>query len=532
MFCKNVEEITGSKKMDSYPRIISKEIYYDIIPISMLDYNHIISGTIHKVSAVPMSNLSEFDIIFHSNPTAFNKFDIGNVFKSLGWKFKKAFSTKSYKEKLDKKNELFLLVRVAKADGIIEDSEKRVLVDLISNLKEFSNLEKTEFFNLFSLKEMPLIKEDEIVFSTKEGAQTVTQNLKNMMKEDGKIESRGVKLIATLQEKINSNIGNYPSFFSSFFNTWEISVPLIALLVSLFGFSIYFFLFSAKSFNEEIVLDEQIIESIDSTEVSSADPDESFYQNDNLSADFSLDSLETVYISDSTVSLKKGIATVSVERSFFYQNPNISTKEYAYLIEGQDVEFSNRNGDFIYCKFINARGILTEGWMLSADFRNKRPKLEQQKEYKILDPDELSNFPQPIGFLNDFEGVFSDYQKQELNELISNHEKQTGNQIAIVTVPSIAPYDDINTYALELGNLWGVGKKGDNNGVLLVFGKKLRAVSLRVGIGLENKLTNKKSQKILNEIIIPEFKNGEFYLGIKKGILEIINTIVEIQENQ
>jgi len=250
-FCKSLEDFASLMKEDEYPRIVSEEVFYDVIPLSTLEYNHILSGTMHKVSAVPKVN--GFDIHFHSNPTSVKKFDIGNVFKSAGWNFKKAFATKSYKNKLDKKHELYLLVRVAKADGVIEDSEKRVLVEIITNLREFTGKEKSEFFNLFSMKELPPLSEEETVFSTKDRAELAIQNLNKMMKEDGEIEAPEVKLISSLKEKINANVGKHPGFFASFFKTWQVSLPLIILLLSVIGITIYSVFFSPKlSSNEEI----------------------------------------------------------------------------------------------------------------------------------------------------------------------------------------------------------------------------------------------------------------------------------------
>ena len=262
-FCKSLEDFASLMKEDEYPRIVSEEVFYDVIPLSTLEYNHILSGTMHKVSAVP--NVNGFEILFHSNPTSVKKFDIGNVFKSAGWNFKKAFATKSYKNKLDKKHELYLLVRVAKADGEIEDSEKRVLVDLISHLNEFSNKEKAELFNLFSMKELPPLAEEETVFSTKERAELAIQNLNKMMKEDGEIETPEVKLISSLKEKINTNIGKHPGFFASFFKTWQVSLPLIISLLSVVGIAIYLSVFAPKLSSNEDYNSEAITNISDTT---------------------------------------------------------------------------------------------------------------------------------------------------------------------------------------------------------------------------------------------------------------------------
>lgn len=250
-FCKIIENDAEIHKNNNYPKILSEEIYYDVIPLSTLEYNHILSGTMHKVSAT--INNSKFDIIFHTDPTSTSKFDILNMLKTCGWNFKKAFSTRQYKEKCDKKHEIFLLMRVAKADGQIEDSEKRVLVELITNLNEFSNKEKAELFNLFTSKELSQFQEEETVFSTKERADLAVQNLKKMMKEDGKIDTIELKLISSMEEKIYLNIGKYPSFFKAFFKTWQISIPLIICFLSILGGAIFFVNIGDKTNTEDVL---------------------------------------------------------------------------------------------------------------------------------------------------------------------------------------------------------------------------------------------------------------------------------------
>jgi len=134
-------------------------------------------------------------------------------------------------------------------------------------------------------------------------------------------------------------------------------------------------------------------------------------------------------------------------------------------------------------------------------------------------------FPDYIGFVNDFEGIFTEGQIKELNDIISKHEKETTNEIAIVTINSFEPYETLFDYSLGLANYWGIGKKDKNNGVAIVFGQKIRQIRIQVGYGLENKLKEEEAKKIIDDIIITEFKKGDFYTGIKNGLIAIINDI-------
>ncbi|UTW66691.1 TPM domain-containing protein [bacterium SCSIO 12643] len=134
-------------------------------------------------------------------------------------------------------------------------------------------------------------------------------------------------------------------------------------------------------------------------------------------------------------------------------------------------------------------------------------------------------FPDAIGYVNDFEGILKQGQIDHLNRMIVKHEKLTTNEIAIVTIESYAPYKTLFDYSLDLGNYWGTGKAGKNNGILIVFGKQIREVRIQVGKGLEDKLTNEEAKYIIDQYMVPKFKKGKFYTGIKKGLVKIMKEI-------
>ena len=134
-------------------------------------------------------------------------------------------------------------------------------------------------------------------------------------------------------------------------------------------------------------------------------------------------------------------------------------------------------------------------------------------------------FPHQMGYVNDFEGIFSNEQILELNGIISNHEKKTTNQIVIVSIKSFAPYETLFDYSLKLSNFWGVGQKDKKNGIILVFGKQIRKIRIQVGYGLEKKLKDEEAKRIIDNVIIPEFKKDNYFIGIRNGLNEIIKEI-------
>ena len=120
----------------------------------------------------------------------------------------------------------------------------------------------------------------------------------------------------------------------------------------------------------------------------------------------------------------------------------------------------------------------------------------------------------PTGYVNDFAGVMSAQAKTELEQELSDFDKSTQHEIAIVTVKSLGG-DDIESYSKTLFREWGVGKKELNNGVMFVAAIDDHKMRIEVGYGLEGALTDIQSQDILDNMVGPSFKKGDFDSGLK-----------------
>lgn len=133
-----------------------------------------------------------------------------------------------------------------------------------------------------------------------------------------------------------------------------------------------------------------------------------------------------------------------------------------------------------------------------------------------------SNFPKPVGYVNDFENLFTAEQVKQLTDLISDYEKQTTNVIAVITVSSIEPYSDFNQYAIDLSNSWGVGKKEKDNGLTIVFSKSLKQVRISTGTGTEKILSDELCKSIIDQFMVPKFREEQYFEGISLGVAELI----------
>ncbi|WP_248723307.1 YgcG family protein [Seonamhaeicola sp. ML3] len=151
-----------------------------------------------------------------------------------------------------------------------------------------------------------------------------------------------------------------------------------------------------------------------------------------------------------------------------------------------------------------------------------KPRLETpQVEFTQFDLGE-SDLPKLKREVNDYELIFTPEQLEKLTSIIREFQKETTNQIALVSIDSIGKYTDFDQFAIDLSNYNEVGIKGKDNGLTIVFSKKLRKLRISTGYGIEKILTDEICKKVIDETIIPEFKNGEYYNGIEKGITELI----------
>ena len=124
--------------------------------------------------------------------------------------------------------------------------------------------------------------------------------------------------------------------------------------------------------------------------------------------------------------------------------------------------------------------------------------------------------------INDYDSIFSPSERKELSDIIYDYNIETTRQIVVVTIDSISPYSDIQKFATDLGNYWGVGDAEKNNGLTIVMCNPCRKIGIATGTGTELILTNEICKKVIDQTIIPEFKEGNFYDGIKNGVVELI----------
>jgi len=136
----------------------------------------------------------------------------------------------------------------------------------------------------------------------------------------------------------------------------------------------------------------------------------------------------------------------------------------------------------------------------------------------------LAPVPPLTGRVVDLTGTLSAPDAQALTAKLAAWEQKTGNQLAVLVVPSTQP-EPIETYSIRVAEAWKIGRKGQDNGAVLVVAKNDRKLRIEVGYGLEGSLTDATSRRIIAETIAPLFRDNKFAQGIDAGVSQIIDVV-------
>ena len=133
-------------------------------------------------------------------------------------------------------------------------------------------------------------------------------------------------------------------------------------------------------------------------------------------------------------------------------------------------------------------------------------------------------FPELSGRIVDVAQLMDPSTESTLSAQLAQHERETSNQLVVVTVPTLQGYA-IADYANRLGRAWQIGTSANNNGVLLVVAPNDRQVRIEVGYGLEGALTDALASVIIQREILPAFRSNDYSKGITQGSNAIMQAI-------
>src|SRR6516225_3305997 len=132
--------------------------------------------------------------------------------------------------------------------------------------------------------------------------------------------------------------------------------------------------------------------------------------------------------------------------------------------------------------------------------------------------------PQLTGRVVDQTGTLSAADIASLTQKLEDLETRKGSQLAVLIVPTTQP-ETIDQFSIRVAEAWKVGRKKIDDGAILVVAKNDRKLRIEVGYGLEGSLTDATANRIINEIIVPKFRNGDFAGGISAGADRMIAVV-------
>jgi uncharacterized protein len=141
----------------------------------------------------------------------------------------------------------------------------------------------------------------------------------------------------------------------------------------------------------------------------------------------------------------------------------------------------------------------------------------------LLLPAQLAALEAPplTGRVNDLARMLSQESLQRLEQKLAAFERETSNQVVVLTLPSLQG-DDIDQFSIRVAEAWKIGQKGRDNGVLLVIAQAERKVRIEVGMGLQGVLPDITAGRIIRDVMRPHLKSGNYDQGVAAGVDSII----------
>lgn len=135
-----------------------------------------------------------------------------------------------------------------------------------------------------------------------------------------------------------------------------------------------------------------------------------------------------------------------------------------------------------------------------------------------------AEIPYLTGRVNDNARIMSDSTRKSLSAFLKDHEARTTNQVVLLTIPSLDG-ESIEDYSNRVFNEWKLGQKGKDNGILVVVVPGERRMRIEVGYGLEASMTDLTAGRIIDEVMVPRFREGDFNKGITDGVKAVVSVL-------
>lgn len=135
-----------------------------------------------------------------------------------------------------------------------------------------------------------------------------------------------------------------------------------------------------------------------------------------------------------------------------------------------------------------------------------------------------SNIPELYARVNDHADILTDTEEANLNELLKSLEDSVGSQLVILSIDSLDERT-IEEFSIQVADNWRIGRANYNDDIIITLAMKDRMMRIEVGYGLELIIRDEIAKKIIDSIMVPEFRTGNFNAGLTKASEELISLI-------
>lgn len=126
------------------------------------------------------------------------------------------------------------------------------------------------------------------------------------------------------------------------------------------------------------------------------------------------------------------------------------------------------------------------------------------------------------GYVNDYANMISPRVRTKLEAELKSFEKSDSTQIVILTIPSLKG-EVLEEFSMKVAETWKIGQKGKDNGIILLVAREERKIRIEVGRGLEGRLTDLMAGRVIDFVVRPLFKRGDFDAGFIAGVSSLID---------
>lgn len=133
--------------------------------------------------------------------------------------------------------------------------------------------------------------------------------------------------------------------------------------------------------------------------------------------------------------------------------------------------------------------------------------------------------PAPTDHFNDYAGMVAPDVARQLNAELAQFERDTSNQILVAIYPKMQSDSSIEDYTIRVAEAWRVGRDGRDNGAVLFIFQQDRSLFIQVGYGLESVLPDARAKQIVEDVITPRFRSGDFQGGITAGVQAMLASV-------